>query len=409
MSAAPERGRAEALAPLRTRPFAVLWGAAVCGQVAVFMRDLANVWFASELSGSPAAVALVQAAATLPVFLLAIPAGALADTLDRRRLLLLMQGLLAVVAALLLMLAASARLSLQALLVLSLLGGVGAALAGPAWMAVVPELVDATRLRGAMALNALGADIARAIGPAGGGLLLASADASAAYALHLLMSLVPLAALTGLRRAPSPPDPPAEPFLGALRAGLRYSRASRELHRVLWRAAAFFGSASAALVLLPWVARRLQPDAAGLYGALLGATGLGAIAGALLLPRWRPEVLLHAATAAALAALLGLAGLQSLVALLMLMALLGVAWSTAFTTLMGVARALFPAWVRGRGLAVYVTAFNGAMTLGSLAWGALAQGLGVPRALLLAAAALGGGMLWAARHPLPVDERGAAT
>ncbi len=411
MSAAPDGGLAEALAPLRTRPFAVLWLATVCGNVAAFMRDLANAWVASELSDSPAAVALIQAASTLPVFLLAIPAGALADTLDRRRLLLAVQGLLAVVAALLLALAASGLLSLQALLGLSLLGGVGAALMGPAWMAVVPELVDAARLRSAMALNALGVNIARAIGPAGGGLLLAAAGAAATYALHLLVCLIPLMALVWWRRTPAAPDPLAEPFFGALRAGLRYSRASRELHRVLWRAAVFFGSASAAWALLPWVARRLQPDAAGLYGALLGVVGGGAIAGALLLPRWRArwraEALLHAATLAAGVALLGLAWLQSVAALVVLMGLLGAAWITALTTLMGVAQALFPAWVRGRGLAVYLTVFNGAMTLGSLAWGALAETSGVQHALLTAAVALGVGALWATRHPLPVAERDA--
>lgn len=411
MSAAPESGLAEALAPLRTRPFTVLWLAAICGNVAAFMRDLANAWLASELSDSPAAVALIQAAATLPVFLLAIPAGALADTLDRRRLLLAVQSLLAVVAALLLVLAASGRLSLPALLALSLLGGAGAALMGPAGMAIVPELVDMAQRRGAMALNALGGNIARAVGPAGGGLLLAAAGASATYALHLLICLVPLAVLALWRRAPAAPDPLAEPFFGALRAVLRYSRASRELHRVLWRAAVFFGSASAAWALLPWVARRLQPDAAGLYGALLGAVGVGAMAGALLLPRWRArwraEVLLHAAALAVGAALVGLALLSSVPALVVVMGLLGVAWITAMTTLMDVARALFPAWVRGRGLAVYLTVFNGAMTGGILAWGALAQSLGVPQALLLAAVAMGLGALWAARHPLPVVERDA--
>ena len=400
-------GLAEALAPLRTRRFAVLWLATVCGNVAAFMRDLANAWMASELSASPAAVALVQAAATLPVFLLAIPAGALADTLDRRRLLLAVQGLLAAVAAALCVLAVSGLLGLQALLGLSLLGGVGAALMAPAWLAIVPELVDEAQRRSALALNSLGVNIARALGPAAGGLLLAAAGAAATYGLQLLICLVPLAALAWWRRTPAAADPLAEPFFGALRAGLRYSRASRELHRVLWRAAAFFGCASAAWALLPWVARRLQPDAAGLYGALLGVVGVGAIAGALLMPRWRAgrdaDALLLGATLAVVAVLPGLALLSSLPALVLLMALLGAAWITALTTLTGVAQALFPAWVRGRGLAVYLTVFNGAMSFGSLAWGALAEALDVPQALLVAAAGLALGALWALRYPLPAE------
>ncbi|HEX2011019.1 MAG TPA: MFS transporter, partial [Roseateles sp.] len=208
---------------------------------------------------------------------------------------------------------------------------------------------------------------------------------------------------------PAPgPDPMAEQFASALRAGLRYTRASRELHRVLLRAALFFLFASAVWALLPLVARNLLQGGASLYGLLLGAVGLGAIAGALLLPRLRQHLdsngLVLAAALAAAAVLAGLALAPPQGVALALMLLLGLAWIVALTTLNGVAQAILPNWVRGRGLAVYLTVFNGAMTLGSLAWGAVAQGLGVSSALLIAAAGLALSALLARAFALPLGE-----
>lgn len=390
MSAKPTPGGS--FAPLAQPVFALLWAATIIGNIGSFMRDVASAWLVTELAAGPAAVALIQAAATLPVFLLAIPAGVLSDILDRRRFLIGVQVMLGLVSLALLLLAQSGQISVAALAGLTFLGGVGAALAAPTWQAIVPELVPPRDLRNAVALNSLGINIARAIGPAAGGLLLASFGAVATYGADVASYVVVIGALLLWRRPASAEDPLSERFAGAFRAGLRYARASRELHRVLLRAALFFLLASAVWALLPLVARQLLGGDAGFYGLLLGAVGAGAILGALLLPRLRPHLsadgllLLSALLSAAVMAVLAAAPPRA-VALGVLL-LLGIAWIIALTTLNGTAQAILPNWVRGRALAVYLTVFNGAMTAGSLAWGAVAEGIGVPATLLVAALAL---------------------
>ncbi|HEX2011207.1 MAG TPA: MFS transporter, partial [Roseateles sp.] len=259
----------DSLGPLRQKTFAVLWLATIAGNIGSFMRDVASAWVVTDLSPSPAAVAMIQAAATLPVFLLAIPAGVLSDILDRRRFLIGVQLLLAGVSATLMLLSQLGALNLQWLLLLTLLGGVGAALMGPTWQSIVPELVRREDLRSAVALSSLGINVARALGPAAGGLLLGLAGAAVTYGADLLSYGFVIAALLWWRRPAPGPDPMAEQFASALRAGLRYTRASRELHRVLLRAALFFLFASAVWALLPLVARNLLQGSASLYGLLL--------------------------------------------------------------------------------------------------------------------------------------------
>jgi len=379
-------------APLRQPIFAVLWAATVLGNTGSFMRDVASAWMVTELSASPAAVAMIQAAATLPVFLLAIPAGVLSDILDRRRFLIAIQMLLACVSAGLLVLARTQALTVEYLVVLTFIGGVGAALMGPTWQSIVPELVPRADLKNAVALNSLGINIARALGPAAGGLLLASFGAAAAYGADVLSYAFVIAALLWWRRPATPDSALGEQFFGAFRAGLRYARASRELHIVLVRAAVFFLFASSVWALLPLVARRSLGGTAGFYGVMLGAVGVGAILGALWLPRLRRRfdadglVLLASILSAAVMAALAVAPPKGLALLLMLV--LGGGWIIALTTLNGVAQAVLPNWVRGRGLAIYLMVFNGAMAAGSLAWGVFAQGAGIPVALLAGAAGL---------------------
>lgn len=387
-AAAPSGG----FAPLRQKLFAVLWAATVIGNTGSFIRDVASAWLMTDLSASPAAVAMVQAAATLPVFLLAIPAGVLSDILDRRKFLIGIQVLLAAVSICLMLLSAAGLQSVASLIGLTFLGGVGAALMGPTWQAIVPELVDKKDLKGAVALNSLGINIARAIGPALGGVVLASLGAAVTYGVDVISYVFVVAALLWWRRPAAGEDDLSEQFLGAFRAGLRYARASRELHVVLVRAFFFFMLASSVWALLPLVARKLLGGGAGFYGLLLGAVGLGAIGGALLMPRLRERlspdgmVLMAAVVTAAVMVFLSLAPPQwaALIALLAL----GAAWISALTTLNGVAQSILPNWVRGRSLAVYLTVFNGAMTAGSLAWGGIASAIGVPLTLVAGAVGL---------------------
>lgn len=379
-----------AFAPLRQPVFAVLWFAMVLGNTGSFMRDVASAWVVTDLSASPTAVALVQSAATLPALLLALPAGVLSDILDRRRFLIVVQVLLMAVSTTLMLLAAGGALTVATLIGLTFASGVGAALMGPAWQAIVPELVSRDQVRGATALNSLGINISRAIGPALGGVLVAAFGAATAYAVDAASYLAVIAALWWWRRPAQAPDALSERFFGAFRAGLRYTRASRALHRVLLRAAVFFAFGSALWGLLPLVARRLLGGDAGFYGLLLGAVGAGAIAGAVLLPKLRARL---GADALLLGSALVVSGVMAAltagpgrVLSLVLMLLLGAGWIVALTTLNGTVQAILPNWVRGRGLAVYLMVFSGASAAGSLGWGLTAQALGVPAALLIAAA-----------------------
>jgi MFS family permease len=379
-------------APLRQRVFAVLWVATVVGNIGSFMRDVASAWLVTDLSASPTAVALIQTAATLPIFLLAIPAGVLSDILDRRRFLIGIQLLLAMVSCTLLLLSFLGLQSVGSLIALTFVGGIGAALMAPTWQSIVPELVPRQDLKNAIALNSLGINVARSIGPAAGGLVLASFGAAVTYGVDVLSYVFVIAALWWWRRPVADGGALTESFLGAFRAGLRYARASHEMHVVMLRAAAFFIIASAAWALLPLVARQMLQGTAGFYGLMLGAVGAGAIVGALLLPRLRLRLsadglmLLASSLAALVMAALVPLPMQS--AALGLMLLLGMGWIIALTTLNGVAQAILPNWVRGRGLAVYLTVFNGAMAAGSLGWGLVAQLLSVPTTLLIAAAAM---------------------
>ncbi len=378
-----------ALAPFRQRVFLILWIATVVGNTGTFIRDVASFWLATDISLSPSDIALIQATSTLPIFLLAIPAGVLADILDRRRFLVVTQVILCAASLGLLVVSATGTQSITSLVALTFVGGVGAALMAPTWQAIVPELVDRSQVRNAIALNSIGINVARAIGPALGGILLVSFGATVTYGIDAFSYVFVVAALIWWKREPLGTDPLAEHFFGAFRAGLRYARASRDLHIILMRAAVFFIFSSAIWALLPLVARSLLSGTAGFYGILLGAVGAGAVAGALILPTLRTQfsvdglMLLAAFLSAFAMAMLAVVPPRSVAVLILLV--MGGAWIIALTTLNGAAQAVLPNWVRGRSLAIYLTVFNGAMTAGSLIWGVVAQHVGLELALLLAA------------------------
>lgn len=406
--AAEQGGLADSLRPLKHATFAILWVATVLGNTGTFMRDIASSWMVTELGGGPAAVSLIQAAGSLPIFLLAIPAGVLSDILDRRRFLIAVQVLLACVSATLMMLAATHNLSIAALVALTFVGGIGAALIGPTWQSIVPELVDRSELKDAVSLNSLGINIARAIGPAAGGLILAGMGAAVTYGTDVCSYFLVIAALVWWRRKSAAETALPENFLGAFRAGLRFTKASRELHVVLIRAAVFFAFASAVWALLPLVARGTLQGGAGFYGVLMGAVGAGAIVGALLLPKMRvwcgaDALLLGASLLSALVMVVLALVPNKLVAFVALL-VLGGAWIMSLTTFNGVAQGILPNWVRGRALAVYLTVFNGAMAAGSIGWGALAEAVGVGSTLLVSAVGLVVAAFVMRAMPLPSAE-----
>ncbi|MCA3194559.1 MULTISPECIES: MFS transporter [unclassified Cupriavidus] len=395
-------------APLAQPTFAVLWVATILGNIGSFMRDVASAWLATDLSSSPAAVATIQAAATLPVFLLAIPAGVLSDILDRRRFLIVIQIALAAVSGTLAFLSWQNGLTIEILIALAFAGGIGAAMMGPTWQSIVPELVPQNTLRQAVALNGLGVNIARAIGPAMGGLLLAAFGAAATYGADLVSYVFVIGALIWWKRPVQPSDPLREHFFSAFRAGLRFTRAHSKLHIVLLRAAVHFAFGSSVWALLPLVAKQLLHGGAGLYGVLLGAVGAGAILGALSMPTLQKRldgdgVILASAIATAVV-MAGLSFAPPVWLALPLLLVLGAAWILALTTLGGAAQAILPNWVRGRALAVYQMVFNGALAGGSLLWGFVAQAMGTPHALLIAAVGLVVAALLLHRIRLPRGE-----
>ncbi len=403
MTEAP--AREGAFAPFAHRAFAVLWGATLIANIGTWMRDVGLGWTMAELSPSPTMVAAVQAAAMLPVLVLALPAGALADVTDRRRLLFGAQAGLAGVSMLLALLALAGALSPPLLLLAALLGGIGAALSGPAWQAIVPQLVPRAVLRPAIALNAMGVNIARAIGPALGGAILAAAGAWAVFLLDALSFAGILLALAWWRPAPDAiaRRAPPEAVIGAIGAGLRHARANTALRRVLLRAVAFFLFAAAPWALLPLVARGALQGGPGLYGLMLTAIGAGAVLGALVLPAVRARLRLDAAAAVMLGTG-GVSGAGLLLAVapaaavaVVACGVLGLSWIVVLTTLNVAAQAALPDWVRARGLALYLSVFSGAMMAGGLLWGIVAELAGV-RTALAGAALLGLAAGWIARR-----------
>jgi MFS family permease/quinol monooxygenase YgiN len=394
-------------APLRHRAFLVIWLAVLASNIGTWVRDVASGWLMTEMAPSPVLVSLVQAATTLPIFLLSLPAGALADIVDRRRMLIFVQCALLLIAASLAVLSHLGMMTPELLLGLVLAGGVCAALAGPAFQAVTPELVDRSELRSAVALNSLGVNIARAIGPALGGLIVASAGAASAYGVDAISYLLVIAALVWWRAPRRSSDLPPEGFRSAIVAGIRYASRSGELKVVLVRTGVFFLFGSAYWALLPLVARQVLGGDATYYGFLLAAIGAGAVLGALALPRLRIGgdrlVLLGSLLTAGAVALLATVPSRALAPVLFLV--LGGAWIFVLTSLNVAAQSVLPNWVRARGMAVYLTVFYGGMTLGSAGWGFLAQQTSVTQALLIAGATGAVAALAAARLKLPAGDQ----
>ncbi|MEO1331268.1 MAG: MFS transporter, partial [Pseudomonadota bacterium] len=284
-SSPPAAPATTAWSPFRQRAFAVLWIATVIANVGTWMHDVGAGWLMTELSPSPLVVAMVQAATTAPVFLFALLAGALADIVDRRKMLILVNLFMGLSAAGLALLV-SLNLVTPALLILfTFLLGAGAAFSAPAWQAIVPKLVPKQDLTSAIALNSMGINVSRAIGPALAGFLIVTVGLAAPFALNAVSFIGILLALWWWRSPEAPAQTlPPEHVGGAVRAGLAYALNSGPVRATLIRAASFFAFASCYWAMLPLIAREVLQGGPTLYGLLLAAVGAGAVAGALALP-----------------------------------------------------------------------------------------------------------------------------
>lgn len=389
---------------MRGRAFQVLWIATVIGNIGTWVRDTASAWFMTELSSSAFSVALVQAAAVLPAFLLSIPAGALADIVDRRRLMIVVQVSLALISVVLAVLTQMGLMTAFWLLLLSALVGVGGALTAPAWQAIVPELAHKSQLKSAVALNSAGVNVARAIGPPLAGVLIVTAGVGSAYWIDVMTYAVVIGALVWWNRA-TPPATHREQLFGAVRAGVRYAVRSAPLRRVLIRAVLFLAPASCYVALLPLIARDHISGGASAYGLLLGAIGAGAIIGAIVLPRLHRSLSTESLTL--LSALITAACMclfmyvRAVIGACALLFFAGATWIAMLTSFSAAVQGVLPDWVRARGLAVYLTVFAATMTAGSMLWGYIADQSSVAHALAIAGGA-GAALAFAARTlPLP--------
>jgi MFS family permease len=390
-SAAP---RSSTWTPLLYTWFRWLWIASVVSNIGTWMQNVGAAWLMTELAPSALLVALVQTATNLPVFLLAIPAGAAGDLFDRRKLLLVTQGLMLAAAAVLGALTLTGSTGPWTLLWLTFALGLGATMNGPTWQAIMPDLVPKPELPAAIALNSVGFNMARAVGPALGGAVVAAIGAGAAFVLNAVSFVGVMIVLYLWRRDPERhPQPLSTETVGAaMWAGMRYVRFAPPIHSVLLRSGSFIISASALWSLLPLVAKvELHRDSTG-YGVLLGCLGVGSILGALMLHRLRQVFSLDTMVTASVA-LFGavnilLAYLSSYGAVALALIITGVAWMTVNSTLTTATQTAVPSWVRARALAVYLLVFQGAMAVGSVIWGAVATRLGLRSTLLCAGIAL---------------------
>ncbi len=388
--------------------FRALWLATLVSNIGTFMQSVGAAWLMTSLSTSPAMVALVQAASIFPMFLLSLPAGALADIIDRRRLLLATQAWMMVAAALLAAATLMGAATPWVLLGFTFLLGLGAAMNAPAWQAIVPELVPRPELARAISLNSAGFNLSRAVGPALGGAIVAWAGAGVTFILNAVSFLAVMIVLYRWPRPVTAAALPAERMVAAIHTGLRYVRHSRGLQAVLWRTGIFILFTSSLWALLPLVVRFEMGGSSADYGILLGCFGAGAVGGATLMPRLQRllpvEALLAAMTGIAAAMIVVAALLPHMAALVAAMVLSGAAWLVMLSLCNVAIQIAVPAWVRARVLAVYMLAFAGGYSLGSAVWGAVATHWGLQAALLYSAGGLGLGALAAIRYRIIIDE-----
>jgi MFS family permease len=388
-AAAPAVDDLSPLAPLRRPVFRMLWFTWLVANTTMWMNDVASAWLMTSLAPSPLWVALVQSASTLPVFLLGLPSGALADILDRRRFLMVTQFWVAGIATVVCLAVALDLMSAPLLLALTFANGVGLAMRWPVFAAIVPELVPRQQLPLALALNGVSMNISRIVGPLLAGAIIAAAGSAWVFALNAALSVVAGFTIMRWRRVHQESPLGRERFTSAMRVGVQYVRQSRRLRGVFARIAVFFFHSTALLALLPLVARGLPGGSAGTFTVLLASMGGGAIVAALAIARIRRllpvQRLLLAGAALQSVAVLAVALAPNVYVAVPAMFCAGVAWITVANTLTVSAQMALPDWVRARGMSIYQMSIMGSTAAGAALWGQVATWTTVDQSLLVSA------------------------
>ncbi|WAS91150.1 MFS transporter [Nannocystis punicea] len=390
--------------PLRRGPFRSLWLAALSSNIALWIQNAVGSWDMTSFGTAPVHVALLQTMSGAPVLLVGLPAAALADLFDRRRLLVVFAAWMAAVSVALAVLSFTGALGPASLLALTFALGLGAALTAPLWQSVLPSLVAPAELASAVTLSGVAVNIARAIGPAIGGVGVALAGSGAVYTFNACAFMVVVVQVLRWRPEPARPAQTPERVAGAVVAGLRFAVHAPALRAVIVRAAAFILCGSALWALLPVIARRELHMTPLRFGALLGCVGAGALLGAAVMPGLRarlgPDRLVVVATVVYAAAMAVLGFVRIEPALYAAMLATGVAWISIMSSLNVAAASAAPGWVHARALGLYLLVFQGGLALGSLAWGTLAGHLGSSVTLAVAAGGVTLGALAAVRWRL---------
>jgi MFS family permease len=354
----------------------------------MWMNDVATSWLMASLTTSPIWVALVQSASTLPVFLLGLPSGALADILDRRRYFIFTQFWVAAVALLLCGSILSGAVGPPLLLALTFANGIGLAMRWPVFAAIVPELVPRAQLPAALALNGVAMNASRIVGPLVAGAVIASAGSAYVFILNALLSIVAGFVIMRWRREHVPSPLGREPLFSAMRVGVQFVRQSTRMKAVLLRVFLFFFHSTALLALLPLVAKGLHGGDAGTFTLLLASMGAGAIITTLFLPRMRQAMsrdgIVMCGTTLQAVATIAVAFSPTAYVAAPAMFFTGVAWITTANTLTVSAQLSLPDWVRARGMSMYQMAIMGGSALGAALWGQVATLTTVQTSLVVA-------------------------
>lgn len=378
-------------APLRSRIFFAIWIASMASNVGTWVQSVGEKWLMGELTGSPLLMSLIETGATLPMLALALPGGAIADIVDRRRLLLATQAWMLAAAAAMAILSALHLVTPAVLITMSLLLGVGAALNSPAWQASVPDLVPKDQIAAGVVLNSAGFNVSRAVGPALGGLVVGGLGPTWAFTLNAVSFVGVLVVLQQWKRQPVTTDLPAERFSAAMKLGLRYAWHSRPLQVILLRGGGFVFFGGPIFSLLPTLAIHKLHLGSTAFGFLLGCIGAGAVGATLFLPwlrkRLSPNALLAVAGAAFTGGLLVLAFVAHALSVGLALLVCGGGWLTVMSTCNTGVQLSVPSWVRARALGVYITVWGGAMAAGAAFWGAVGERWGIHTAF--AGASLG--------------------